>query len=77
MDIRFPARKPTAIIRSLMVITGSGGFLFNDRIKDGRYRSIKVWGWKMEHYQLAIDILRKHGFEDVTFRTNRIWVKCK
>lgn len=47
------------IARSLMTHTGQGRKLFNDRIRGGR--SIKVWGWQREHYELAIRAMAKQG----------------
>lgn len=76
-EIRFPAKCASNICRAVMTLSGVGSFLFNDRRANGG-RSIKVWGWRNEHYELAADIMRKHGF-DVELkrftdgRVRRIW----
>jgi len=51
--------KSGKIVRALMTLTGKGTFLFNDRIRGGR--SIKVWGWKKDHYDVAIEAMAKQG----------------
>jgi len=51
--------KSTRIIRALITVTGKGTTLFSDRIKGGR--SIKVWGWTKDHYEVAIQALAKQG----------------
>jgi len=76
-EIRFPARTPSAICRAVMTLSGAGSFLFNDRRKNGG-RSIKVWGWSNQHYELAADIMKRHGFDVelkqfTTGRIRRIW----
>jgi methionine-rich copper-binding protein CopC len=43
-------------------MTGRGWMKFNDKLKDGR-RSLKVFGWKLEDYKLARDILERAGQE--------------
>lgn len=49
------------IVRALMTVTGKGTTLFNDRIQGGR--SLKVWGWTTDHYEVAIQALAKQGIE--------------
>lgn len=53
--------KSGKIVRALMTLTGKGTSLFNDKIRGGR--SIKVWGWKQEHYEVAIQAMKKQGIE--------------
>ena len=59
--------KSAKIVRALMTITGKGTFLFNDRIRGGR--SIKVWGWKEQHYDVAMQALAKQGIGSKLVRT--------
>lgn len=59
--VRIPASNPAKLVRAMMTTFGSGAYLFNDRLKDGR-RSIKVWGWTQDEWRVAINILRAHGF---------------
>jgi len=51
--------KSGKIVRALMTVTGKGTHLFNDKTKDGR--SIKVKGWKRDHYEVAMEALIKQG----------------
>lgn len=51
--------KSAKIARAVITLTGKGSCLFNDRIQGGR--SIKVWGWEREHYELAIQAMAKQG----------------
>lgn len=53
--------KSGKIVRALMTLTGKGTFVFNDRIRGGR--SIKVWGWKKDHYDVAIEAMTKQGIK--------------
>lgn len=55
------------IARALMTLTGQGRKMFNDRIQGGR--SIKVWGWKLEHYELAIQAMNKQGISAKLIKT--------
>lgn len=41
-------------------LVGYNGYLFNDRLPDGR-RSLKVYGWRMAQYKRAADMLRMAG----------------
>lgn len=59
--VRIPASRASAIVRSLATVVGEGNYIFNDRRKNGG-RSFKVWGWKRMHYDLAVEVLEKHGF---------------
>lgn len=68
--VRNPAKCETAICRAVMTLSGVGTYLFNDRRTNGG-RTIKVWGWQNEHYELAADIMKRHGFA-VELRTNAI-----
>jgi hypothetical protein len=63
-----PTRSKSAkIVRALMTVTGKGHTLFNDRTKTGR--SIKVWGWKQEHYEVAMQALAKQGIPSKLVKT--------
>lgn len=53
--------KSGKIVRALMTLTGKGSFVFNDRIKNGR--SIKVWGWNVQHYEVAMEAMAKQGIK--------------
>ncbi len=59
--------KSSKIVRGLMNVTGKGTFLFNDKIQGGR--SIKVWGWNPDLYQVAIDAMRRQGIAAKLVRT--------
>jgi hypothetical protein len=62
------------IVRALMTVTGKGTFLFNDKIRGGR--SIKVRGWKQEHYEVAVAALKKQGIDAALVTTpviNKMW----
>jgi hypothetical protein len=54
----------TLVARKIMIKTGKGSVLFNDKLIDGR-RSLKVWGWSEGEYKLAKKKLKKKGC-DVT-----------
>lgn len=55
-------KNPAKIVRALAMLTGrDSSYVFNDRVQNGRARSIKVWGWSEKEYDLAADILVKHG----------------
>lgn len=49
------------IVRGLMAVTGKGTFVFNDAIVGGR--SIKVWGWSQDLYQVALEAMHKQGIQ--------------
>ncbi len=51
--------KSAQIVRGLVAVTGKGRYVFNDKIQGGR--SIKVWGWSRDIYDVAIAALRKQG----------------
>ena len=51
--------KSGKIVRALMTLTGKGTSLFNDKIQGGR--SLKVWGWKHDHYEVAMEAMIKQG----------------
>ena len=59
--------KSSKIVRALMTLTGKGTFLFNDKIRGGR--SIKVWGWKKEHYEVAMEAMAKQGIASKLVKT--------
>lgn len=71
---------PARILRSLMVVTGTGTRLFSDKLKNG-HRSFKIWGWQGKQYFEAAKIMRHHGYSTVLLqtgpgrRTMRLWVK--
>lgn len=74
-----PKHKPSQIVRSLMVVTGKGTFMFNDGIGHGatRGRSIKVWGWDDLCYDTAVMALEKQGYtvkKVVTRPSNSKWI---
>ena len=70
--------KAAKIVRQIMDLTGTGNALFSDALDSGA-RSIKVWGWKQEHYLHTVAILAKHGYtSEMKFMKNgtiRMWVK--
>jgi hypothetical protein len=45
-----------AVARALTLASGRGTLIFNDRLADGR-RSLKVWGWTLQDYKLAKQML--------------------
>ena len=54
--------KSSQLIRALATIIDTDGgnhHVYCDKIKGGR--SIKVWGWKEKHYNVALDVLKTHG----------------
>lgn len=53
--------KSAKIARAVITLTGKGTYLFNDRIQGGR--SIKVWGWEREHYELAMQAMALQGIK--------------
>ena len=59
--------KSAKIARAVITLTGAGTVLFNDKILGGR--SIKVWGWEREHYDLAIQAMSKQGISAKLVRT--------
>ena len=52
--------KTTQVARSVMLESGKGSFLFNDKLVDGR-RSLKVWGWTSAEYLAAKSKLEAQG----------------
>ena len=53
-------KRAADVIRALMVVTKTGTHLFSDKTKFGR--SIKVWGWDFNTYDLACAVLARHGY---------------
>ena len=51
--------KSRSIVNGVVSIVGKG-YVFNDRLVDGR-RSIKVWGWENSEYQFCKELLEKAG----------------
>lgn len=57
---------------------GHNGYLFNDRMLDGR-RSLKVRGWKRGQYEACAELLRAQGCiaEVVVRKTTCSWTGRK
>ena len=62
--------KTQKIAREVIRRTGRGNAVFNDRLVDGA-RSLKVWGWMKQDYELAKLLLESEGCKVYThqFRT--------
>jgi hypothetical protein len=54
-------QKPSTIVKALMLETGRGSHMFNDRLRDGT-RSIKVWNWSADEYNTAKERLTRAGY---------------
>jgi hypothetical protein len=54
-------KRAADVIRALMTVTKSGFRLFSDQTTFGR--SIKVTGWSEYHYETAVLVLTRHGYE--------------
>jgi hypothetical protein len=52
--------KTQAVARALIKSTGRGHIVFNDRLVDGT-RSLKVWGWQVDDYRTAKNMLEVWG----------------
>lgn len=52
--------KTSEIAREVISRTGRGTKVFNDLLVDGD-RSLKVWGWTLEDYNLAKELLESKG----------------
>jgi len=52
-------RQSARIVRGLIAVTGRGSKVFNDAIVGGR--SIKVWGWNRDLYQVALAAMHRQG----------------
>lgn len=64
------ATKTTTIARAVIAITGRGIKVFNDPLVDGR-RSLKVWGWQEEDYNLANNLLTSAGCKVTKVKTHK------
>ena len=62
-------------------LAGRHATIFNDKIKNGEWRSYKIYGdpltWTRAAYEIAADVLRLEGFEVKVTRLNRLHVKVK
>ena len=52
--------KTTAVAKMVILSTGRGTVIFNDRLRDGT-RSLKVWGWTANDYTEAKKLLTLYG----------------
>ena len=54
-------KRAADFVRSLMIVTKTGGRLYSDKTKFGR--SIKVTGWSDYAYETAVRVLDRYGYE--------------